>query len=78
MIKIENLNFSYKRNKLVINNVSLNIEKGYIHGLLGKNGTGKTTLLKQIAGLLFPDSGKIEVSSFASSRHIRYRSYVCA
>ena len=64
MIKIENLNFSYKRNKLVINNVSLNIEKGYIHGLLGKNGTGKTTLLKQIAGLLFPDSGKIEVMGY--------------
>src|SRR5574344_611420 len=64
MIKINDLNFSYKRNKLVINNVNLNIEKGYIHGLLGKNGTGKTTLLKQIAGLLFPDSGKIEVMGY--------------
>jgi ABC-2 type transport system ATP-binding protein len=64
MIKINDLNFSYKRNKHVINNVNLNIEKGYIHGLLGKNGTGKTTLLKQIAGLLFPDSGKIEVMGY--------------
>ncbi|MDD3286000.1 MAG: ABC transporter ATP-binding protein [Bacteroidales bacterium] len=64
MIKINDLNFSYKRNKLVTNNVNLNIQKGYIHGLLGKNGTGKTTLLKLIAGLLFPDSGKIEVMGF--------------
>lgn len=64
MIKINDLNFSYKRNKVVINNVNLNIQKGYIHGLLGKNGTGKTTLLKLIAGLLFPDSGKIEVMGF--------------
>jgi ABC-2 type transport system ATP-binding protein len=64
MIKLNDLKFSYKKNKLVINDVNLNIEKGYIHGLLGKNGTGKTTLLKLIAGLLFPDSGKIEVMGF--------------
>ena len=64
MIKINDLNFSYKRNKLVTNNINLNIQKGYIHDLLGKNGTGKTTLLKLIAGLLFPDSGKIEVMGF--------------
>ena len=64
MIELNELQFGYKKNKFVINNINLSIEKGYIHGLLGKNGTGKTTLLKLIAGLLFPDEGKVEVMGF--------------
>ena len=64
MIEINNLKFSYKRNKMVIDDISLNIQKGYIHGLLGKNGIGKTTLLKLMAGLLFPNSGEIEVLGY--------------
>jgi ABC-2 type transport system ATP-binding protein len=64
MINIENVTFGYKKKKNVIDNMSLNIEKGYIHGLLGKNGTGKTTLLKLINGLLFVDEGKIIVDDF--------------
>lgn len=64
MINLNDLRFSYKKNKLIINDINLNIKKGYIHGLFGKNGTGKTTLLKLIAGLLFPDSGKVEVMGF--------------
>ena len=64
MIEINNLKFSYKRNKMVIDDISLNIQKGYIHGLLGKNGIGKTTLLKLMSGLLFPNSGDIEVLGY--------------
>ncbi|MFA7081236.1 MAG: ABC transporter ATP-binding protein [Bacteroidales bacterium] len=64
MIEINNLKFSYKRNKMVIDDISLNIKKGYIHGLLGKNGIGKTTLLKLMSGLLFPNSGDIEVLGY--------------
>ena len=65
MIEINNLKFSYKRNKMVIDDISLNIEKGYIHGLLGKNGIGKTTLLKLMGGLLFPNSGEIDIMGFS-------------
>lgn len=64
MIEINNLKFGYKRNKLVIDDISLHIRKGYIHGLLGKNGTGKTTLLKLVSGLLFPDSGEIKAMGY--------------
>lgn len=49
---------------MVIDDISLNIQKGYIHGLLGKNGIGKTTLLKLMSGLLFPNSGEIEVLGY--------------
>jgi ABC-2 type transport system ATP-binding protein len=44
--------------------VNLKLEPGHIHGLLGKNGEGKSTMLKLIAGLLFPKKGKIEVMDF--------------
>lgn len=63
MITIQNLHFSYKR-KPVFKGLSLQLQPGHIYGLLGKNGTGKSTLLRNIAGLLFPDKGKIEVLGF--------------
>ncbi|MCC6290138.1 MAG: ABC transporter ATP-binding protein [Chitinophagaceae bacterium] len=61
MISIKDLHFAYKRKK-IFNGLSLELEAGYIYGLLGKNGTGKSTLLRNISGLLFPDSGSITVS----------------
>lgn len=44
-----------------INNISLDIEKGKITGLIGADGAGKTTLIRLIIGLLLPDSGDVEV-----------------
>lgn len=48
--------------RTVLNNVNLVIPRGKIIGLLGKNGTGKTTLIKLINGLLTPTSGKVLVN----------------
>ena len=48
--------------RTVLNNVNLIIPRGKIIGLLGKNGTGKTTLIKLINGLLTPTSGKVLVN----------------
>ena len=67
MIEIKNLCFGYKKSKNVLENVNLNLKKGCIHGLFGKNGVGKTTLLKLIGGLVFPDSGEIKVGTFTPS-----------
>ena len=61
MISIQDLHFSYRKKK-VFSGLSLNLQPGYIYGLLGKNGTGKSTLLRGIAGLLFPDKGSIKVA----------------
>jgi ABC-2 type transport system ATP-binding protein len=63
MINISNLDFAYKKTKL-FTNLSLELNAGNIYGLLGKNGAGKTSLLKIISGLLFPDMGTVEVNSF--------------
>ncbi len=49
-------------NKKILEDINLKIPKGKIIGLLGKNGTGKTTLIKLINDLLTPDSGKVLVN----------------
>jgi ABC-type transporter Mla maintaining outer membrane lipid asymmetry ATPase subunit MlaF len=46
---------------LVLDQMSLTLEKGLIHGILGRGGSGRTTLLKVIATLLKPDSGTVTV-----------------
>lgn len=60
MIDIQNLHFSYKRKK-VFDSLNLQFAPGHVYGLLGRNGTGKSTLLRNIAGLLFPQKGNISV-----------------
>ena len=60
LVSIKNLNKSYK-DKEVLKNINLTINEGKIIGLLGKNGTGKSTLIKLINDLLIPDSGEILV-----------------
>ena len=61
MITIENLSFAYKK-KPVFNGLNLEFRAGHVYGLLGKNGTGKSSLLKNIAGLLRPKGGQIKVN----------------
>ena len=57
-------------NETVLSDVSLHVNRGEAVGLVGRNGTGKTTLLKSIVGLLKPDHGEISVDG----RSIRGRS----
>ena len=64
MIHFEKVDFSYNPRIKLLSDVNLQLKPGHIHGLLGKNGEGKSTLLKLTAGLLFPQKGKIEVMDF--------------
>lgn len=64
MIKIENLYFGYQRTPL-FSDLNLELKDGNIYGLLGKNGVGKTTLLKLLCGLLFPWRGTCEVMGYS-------------
>jgi ABC-2 type transport system ATP-binding protein len=61
MIDIQNLSFAYRK-KPVFNQLNLQFEAGHVYGLLGKNGTGKSSLLRNIAGLLYPQKGSIKVN----------------
>ena len=58
VLNIENISKSYT-DKLLINQISFGIHEGDKIGLIGVNGTGKTTLLKLIANIEVPDSGRI-------------------
>ena len=60
MMNVNQVSFGYGRKKAkVLDGFSMNLEKGSVYGLLGKNGTGKSTLLYLMAGLLRPQSGNI-------------------
>ena len=60
MIDVSQVSFSYgKRKSKVLDNFSMSLEKGSVYGLLGKNGTGKSTLLYLMAGLLRPQAGRV-------------------
>ena len=67
MIDIQDLHFAYGKKK-VFDGLSLSLQAGHIYGLLGKNGTGKSTLLRNIAGLLFPGQGQLAVFGYKPSR----------
>lgn len=61
MITTKALSFGYSAKKRVLNDISLELGEGHIHGLLGCNGIGKTTLLKLVCGIMRPDEGEVLV-----------------
>lgn len=59
MIKVDNVTFSYKTNK-AINNISLEINEGEFVSIIGVNGSGKSSLIKLISGLVIPKNVKLQ------------------
>ncbi len=59
MIEIKNVSFAYQRGVQVLDGFSLTFPGGGVYGLLGKNGTGKSTLLYLMTGLLRPQVGRV-------------------
>lgn len=55
------------KNKQVFSDLSFNIKKGESVGILGKNGAGKSTILKMITGVTFPNEGKVMVNGKVSA-----------
>ena len=68
MIDIKNVTFGYVPSHKVLKDFSLQFQDGGVYGLLGKNGTGKSTLLYLITGLLRPQEGSVEVDGMESSK----------
>lgn len=60
-IELKDISFSYEKDALVLDNLSLTIEEGQMVAILGHNGSGKSTLSKIIMGLLEPKSGEVFV-----------------
>ena len=69
MINVENISYKYKGQKaLVFDGFSLQLEGNRIYGLLGKNGTGKSTLLYLLTGLLRPTKGTVCCDGIATCK----------
>lgn len=62
MIQAINLSFGYRNDQTILNHLDFQLASGTITGLLCKNGVGKTTLLRVMAGLLYPTFGSIHVN----------------
>lgn len=58
IIELKNINKSFGKN-IVINNLNLDIEEGKVTGIIGRNGSGKTVLLKIMCGLYIPNEGSV-------------------
>lgn len=61
IIEVRNVTKEFRETK-ALDNISLSFERGKIHGIIGRNGSGKTVLLKCICGFMSPASGEITVN----------------
>ena len=74
-IEISGLSVSYDR-KSVLSNIHLNLEPGFVYGLLGGNGSGKSTMFKSILGLIPTDSGSISIHEEEVESVQKFISYI--
>ena len=70
LIRFENIQKGFK-NRIILNDLNFEIQKGEIFGIIGMSGSGKTTLLNTIIGFLEPEQGEI---SFYSEKHKKFES----
>ena len=71
MIKLENVSKKIS-DRIVLNNISFSFEDGKIYGLKGINGSGKTMLMRMIAGLIYPTEGRILVEGKELTKDISF------
>ncbi|MDD4001076.1 MAG: ATP-binding cassette domain-containing protein, partial [Bacilli bacterium] len=61
IIKVDKVHKTYKKGVKALNDLSFEVREGEIFGLLGPNGSGKTTAINCLLGLLKYESGEIEL-----------------
>ncbi|TBN02407.1 ABC transporter ATP-binding protein [Hyunsoonleella flava] len=72
MVEITDLHKTFGKNN-VLNGVNLNINEGGVFAILGPNGSGKTTIIKSILGMVIPDNGLIKVCDVSIKNNSIYR-----
>ncbi|MBQ9216840.1 MAG: ABC transporter ATP-binding protein [Muribaculaceae bacterium] len=71
MLQITNLSFAYRKSQReLFHDFSLDLQPGNVYGLLGKNGTGKSTLIYLMTGLLTPASGQVTLDGIDVRRRL--------
>ena len=72
-MEVEDKNYSKKlKGRNVLDNVSYKFEGGNIYGLYGRNGSGKTMLMRAVAGLIFPTSGEVIIDGKVLHKEISF------
>ena len=61
IIEVKNVSKNFRETR-ALDNISLDFERGKIHGIIGRNGSGKTVLMKCICGFMTPTSGEVLVN----------------
>ncbi|WPC39515.1 ATP-binding cassette domain-containing protein [Clostridium sp. JS66] len=69
VIRSSNITKIYGKHK-VLDHVSMNIKKGDIYGFIGKNGAGKTTMIRVLAGLAIPNEGQVELFGYSEEKKL--------
>ncbi len=64
MILLDDVSFGYGKKAKLFDHLNLSLAPGHIYGLLGKNGAGKSSLLRNMAGLLYPQHGHLQVAGY--------------
>lgn len=59
VLEIKNYSKSYSKGKKAVESLNLNVSQGEIHGFIGHNGAGKTTVIRSVAGIMDFDEGDI-------------------
>jgi ABC-type lipoprotein export system ATPase subunit len=77
LLKLDNITTKFGK-RVILDNISMNFEKGSITAITGKSGAGKTTLISIISGLMKPDGGKVlyndnDILKWGDIRRSRYR-----
>tara|TARA_X000001036_G_scaffold425397_1_gene451554 strand:- start:129 stop:905 length:777 start_codon:yes stop_codon:yes gene_type:complete len=71
IIEFDKISLSYG-NRLILDNISFNINEGQIFGMLGPNGVGKSTIFNLITGLIVPKNGIIKINNEDVTRYPVY------
>ena len=67
-LELNNVNFFYDKEKIILEKVNLRLKKNNIYGVIGKSGTGKSTLADLISGIILPTSGSLIINDTPSEK----------